>query len=569
VEPSPYQRDIIHAVKTTEDNLIIQACAGSGKTTTLRILCDHFPVNLKVIAVCFAKVNREDFQKKLPRRIEASTMHSLGYKMVRENIRRLTQKHGKVTVDEKKQQRWLDKIFGNRYSRDEDEEELVQLVSKVSPLLRANCYDPENLDHVTAVLDNYFPSVELENVTIDQISAGCTTFLKALREEVHIIDFDDMLDFVTHFKLTGKKYDVILGDEVQDWTPQQAEFIRLMAGEPEPAGPVDPMAELMAASGLEVEAPTGTPTRNTRTRLILVGDEFQAIYGFRGADTNSMANLKAQFGCVEMPLSVCYRCPVSVVEQAQKIIGEEFIQSFDGAPEGTVLHRARSDYIDSITGLPDGAMVVCRTNAPLVPAAMALIKQHRKAVVRGRDIGSGLRTIVKNCDGMVDKKDAYSELVEQQGRLTTLLQAVYDWAEAKIEKFIEKDALTAAQYIEDQFSCILAVAQDCATVEELSATIEDIFSDDEEGVILSSAHRSKGLEAAYVMVLAPEMMPHPVALKYGSDEQIAQERNLKYVAYTRAMETLVLQPGKKDTGSEFPALQAKLEAKRYAEDLDE
>ena len=56
-------------------------------------------------------------------------------------------------------------------------------------------------------------------------------------------------------------------------------------------------------------------------------------------------------------------------------------------------------------------------------------------------------------------------------------------------------------------------------------------------VVLSTAHKSKGLEADRVLILTPSNFP--MITKYSKDWEIQQEYNLKYVAYTRAKKELV------------------------------
>jgi DNA helicase-2/ATP-dependent DNA helicase PcrA len=63
-----------------------------------------------------------------------------------------------------------------------------------------------------------------------------------------------------------------------------------------------------------------------------------------------------------------------------------------------------------------------------------------------------------------------------------------------------------------------------------------IFSDDQVGVVFSSVHRAKGLEAKRVYILSPELMPHKMATK---PWELEQERNIEYVAITRTLSELV------------------------------
>jgi superfamily I DNA/RNA helicase len=74
---------------------------------------------------------------------------------------------------------------------------------------------------------------------------------------------------------------------------------------------------------------------------------------------------------------------------------------------------------------------------------------------------------------------------------------------------------------------------------QLKTYINKIFSDEniENAVMLSTAHKSKGLEANRVMILLPNKLP----LKYPHQQrwQEVQEMNLKYVALTRARKELI------------------------------
>lgn len=61
---------------------------------------------------------------------------------------------------------------------------------------------------------------------------------------------------------------------------------------------------------------------NGTTRYIFVGDEKQAIYGFAGADTHSIENIKKEFTLNQLPLNISYRCPQRVITLAQQMVPE-------------------------------------------------------------------------------------------------------------------------------------------------------------------------------------------------------------------------------------------------------
>ena len=49
-------------------------------------------------------------------------------------------------------------------------------------------------------------------------------------------------------------------------------------------------------------------------RIISVGDPSQAVFGFAGADDSSYYNDEKETKAVEIPLSICYRCPTTHIK---------------------------------------------------------------------------------------------------------------------------------------------------------------------------------------------------------------------------------------------------------------
>jgi superfamily I DNA/RNA helicase len=105
----------------------------------------------------------------------------------------------------------------------------------------------------------------------------------------------------------------------------------------------------------------------------------------------------------------------------------------------------------------------------------------------------------------------------------------------------------------DQFDCIVAVASEMeferktesgtgntADVSLGSALVKffsSLFSDDSrEGILMTTIHSGKGLEADTVWVLRPDLLPHPAAKR---EHDVEQEMNLLYVGCTRFMRRMV------------------------------
>lgn len=259
-----------------------------------------------------------------------------------------------------------------------------------------------------------------------------------------------------------------------------------------------------------------------KSRLITVGDPRQAIYGFAGADAESYERLSGLNGqAVKLPLSVCYRCAKNVVKEAQKIVPE--ISYSPTAEDGVVRHG-------SLTELQQGDWIVCRNLKPLIQAYLWLMKNKIKSKIRGKEIGEGILQLINKTGAKT--LDA----------LNSRLEAEKDKLHSKLEKKGVKNILghpkmeTLIQKV-DVIWCLCEEVQD---VPELKSLINNIFSDDIQGILLTTIHKSKGLENNRIFFLCSELIPSKYATQ---DWQVGQEMNLKYVAVTRAKKELIYVDG--------------------------
>lgn len=338
---------------------------------------------------------------------------------------------------------------------------------------------------------------------------------KSLRVE-GVIDFNDQVWLPAISDLPMPRFKLAIGDEVQDWNPAQRALAMKLG-----------------------------------YRFLVCGDVNQAIYGFAGADVDSMDKLAAELekmgGVRRFPLNTTRRCCKAVVREAQQIVPS--FQAHPDNEEGMVDYRSASEAISEYN---EEDMVVCRVNAPLVSQAFRLIKAGKRANIQGRDIGTGLKNLIRRLGGKYWKTMDVSELMDK----------VDNWYE-KEASFINKrkrpnnDALIA---LRDKKECIEAVASGALSVDEIMSNIDKIFQGKvcpqckesfnetaemcykckvmlvtPEGVLFTSIHRCKGLEANHVWFLKPELCPHPMAKQ---DWARKQEMNLKYVAITRAISHL-------------------------------
>ena len=128
-----------------------------------------------------------------------------------------------------------------------------------------------------------------QGLSFDDPSLVFRTVLACLERSISdlsSIDFDDMLWLPVQLRLDFPASDWVFIDEAQDTNAIQLVILNAL--------------------------------RSPATRYVFVGDPHQAIYGFRGAGTNSVDTIKSVFETINLPLSFTYRCPKAVVREAQK-----------------------------------------------------------------------------------------------------------------------------------------------------------------------------------------------------------------------------------------------------------
>lgn len=250
-------------------------------------------------------------------------------------------------------------------------------------------------------------------------------------------------------------------------------------------------------------------------RIIAVGDTHQAIYGFRGADSSSMGTLRDIFSSQELPLSISYRCPKAVVALAQSLVPH--IKSADTAEDGTVTHM---DDIPDLSTFTVDDMIICRNNAPLLSLALKMLGQHKPMRFLG-DFGDKLISFARSFKT--------SDIQIFKSRLE-------EWHENETERLTAQEKWSKLEAVHDKYEAMFIVASSAKTVEDLLTILVKIFEQG-NGPIICSIHKSKGLEAKNVFLLFPELIPSKYAQKVAA---IQQERNLLYVAYTRARQNLIL-----------------------------
>ena len=238
-------------------------------------------------------------------------------------------------------------------------------------------------------------------------------------------------------------------------------------------------------------------------RLIAVGDQCQAIYGFRGAHEDGMESLKEKFSMTELRLTTSFRCAKRIVAAAKW--RAPLMRAPDWAVEGEVNHLPTWTAAD----LAEEAAVICRNNAPLFRLAIRLLAAGRPAELGGKDV---VQMITK--------------IMSKFGDAKLPQQSVLDCIDAWEAKEKDKTKPYAHGGIADRAECMRIFAlqgENLGDALHYARHITDLHSP----LKLMTGHKSKGLEFDNVYFLDEHLISSQM-----------QDPNLRYVVITRAKHSL-------------------------------
>ena len=482
---SPFQLAIFENVARGTGHTVVDAVAGSGKTSTIEEAVNYVPSGKSTLFVAFNKAIADELGRRLAgRRVEVSTLHSYGLRAVTAGI-------GRLRIHKYRVEDFLREAHGD----EKETSNLRRALSKVVSLAKgALAHDVEAVD---ALIDS--ASVELptniEHVvdvppTVDPrdwFVAEVVRLLGRCRDTSDgCLDFDDMVWLPIVHDLRQRQFDRVFVDERQDLNAAQIEMV------------------------LRAVRPDG--------RICAVGDPAQEIYQFRGSDSRAFDQALARLGVTRLPLSISYRCSRAVVGEVHRVLPDIPIEPAPNAPHGEVTYVSREHMEHAKLGAQAGDFILSRTNAPLIGICMKFIRAGRRANIQGRDVGDSLAAFVKKSGART---------------VESLRDYVEGWCEKECARLSAKRRDTQA--VEDRAACLLALSEGADSVANVVIRIEELFSDraDTDCIVLSSTHKAKGLERDRVWLLVGTYRRRPGA----------EEDNLYYVAVTRARRTLLLVEG--------------------------
>jgi superfamily I DNA/RNA helicase len=535
------QEEFYKEVCGTANNIVLQAVAGSGKTTTLiesiirLIACKT--VRGKINLMAFNKAVNAESSERLrrkgigPDKCNCISFNSYGHSLVKRN-------YPGVGFNEKKAETCIRAVL-------KGERDIGMAIAELNAnkkLAGKACMTNWDFNKcvkavVSAIRDKgimldeyvyelYYDFVVRNETELlpDRINFELSTDLKKLIASYSLkivkeldankseIDYADQVRFPVIYDLVKKRNSpkVVFLDECQDLNRYNLIMIERMIG--------------------------------CGTRMIAVGDRHQAIYAFRGASETCLDELLLMSGGRPMNLDVSYRCPSRVVSYVRNrctrstitawqkggcvIEHSEFDGSFlkhcretprllallgkDDVMSKKALARAKEKWLTKIRAKivieHDIQMVVSATNSALLRLYLELHRRNHPSTLNK----SGLITSLKRmCHGFSQKNDWETYLID-------------------LEKCLMDPPPKMSDTRFDILKSLYIVITDlkCESWSSLLLELTRMESSNERGVELHTVHSSKGLEANRVYVL-DSFFPS------------SQQVNMEYVALTRSGHTLV------------------------------
>lgn len=581
------------AVLDFSHNLLLLACAGSGKTRTITAKIAYAIEQgiykpWQILAVTFtnraASEMRSRVESLLPgvdiTGLEMRTFHSFGAYLLRR--------------------------YGTRVGLSPefciyDDDDSLSLLSSVSALDRKSLREV-----VKAISKAKDKGLTPQSPGLDKLlpDYDFTTLFSKYEEALALsgnADFADLISKPTELLLddeeAGKairnRFRMVLVDEYQDSNKMQFEFLRALVGE--------------------------------NTQLVVVGDDDQSIYSFRGADIENILTFASSFDNVrEIKLEKNYRSTSQILSAAAALISHNKARhkkdlvsamGITGPKPSVLFSLSGKTEAERVAGLIrnlgdyDSTAVLYRTNAQSqlfeqvltdmkIPhkvigalrfyereevkdalSVLRLMMNHRDAVSFRRIInkpsrGLGEAKIERITSLDNDLQKALSGFVSSSSGNARTNAAIFltAWENAEkrmdeggnlgdvmnkaLEEFQlydlynkEADRAVRKTKIENLGQLVSVLSEAGCGRESLSAFLEKLTLDsttlgdhdprDEKGVTLMTMHNTKGLEFDRVFVVGVEDEVIP-GRSVETPREIEEERRIMYVAMTRARKSLYL-----------------------------
>ena len=483
--PTPEQQAIIDAYLARK-NLVIGAYAGTGKTSTLRLLASANP-RIKVLYIAYNRSAKDDAARSFPVNARCVTSHGLAYRPMIDMAKRIG--GGRMTGLQ------LARVLGILGPARLTADRVLapgQLASVVRQTIAKFCYSadekitgwhvPSDIKSLSdpaeiAALRKIVPPIA-QKAWDNDITQPEAILGSGSPHHPHgrfPVTHDHYLKAyaLTHPHLPG---DVIMLDEAQDSNPCVAAMVCEQA--------------------------------RYGTQLIMVGDQNQAIYGWRGA-TDAMRDFSQQSGVTVLSLTQSFRFGPAIAE-----VGNQWLTILGVTKPLRGWDKIQDRVGEVALGQPDA--ILCRTNAEVIKQAIGLLDKGLKVAMAG-----GVGELIALTRAAEDLKAGRPvEHPELMGFTT--------WGQ--FQDYVENDP-------EGQDLKVFADLVDSHGTDGLLAILNRVTSDERKAdVIVSTAHKAKGREWRNVVIADDFREPKS---RDGSEPKIPRtDAMLAYVAVTRAQYVL-------------------------------
>lgn len=336
---TPQQEAIFDNIVNGAGHTVVIARAGAGKTSTIEEAIRRLPTREKVIYLAFNTQVAAEAKRRIQRpNTSIMTCHGFGLNVLSRNL-------GYVPISKGRGVDLAKELFPNK-ADNQKRWALIKVVAYAKGSLVSTADDVDNL------IERHDFKVVGDRKAFIQ---GVLDLLERSRETVDCVDYDDMIFLPIALGLDVPQYDRVFIDEAQDLNKAQT------------------LLAVAAAGG----------------RICAIGDDRQAIYGWRGAEQDGIKRLTQKLQATVLPLSTSFRCAKRVVEQAKRYVPD--IEALEDAPEGEILTKPLDTCFNQVEY---GDFVISRTNAPLVKLALRLVADGCRVTILGRDVASSLIDVI-------------------------------------------------------------------------------------------------------------------------------------------------------------------------------
>ncbi|MGM0501633.1 MAG: ATP-dependent helicase [Bacillota bacterium] len=292
------------AVETTEGAVLVLAGAGSGKTRTLTYRVAYLieqgisPYN--ILTLTFTNKAAEDMERKvenligeLPDDLWLGTFHGICVRILSRHLEELDYDSSFVIYDRSESEALVEDIILS-FNLDKEKYEVSKIYGMINQAKRKLWSKAEFLD--------YYQDESAEGDFYKNIADVYLKYNETLKDN-NAFDFNDLLgktielfekntDILEDYQ---ERFEYVLIDEYQDTSPAQYKLARMLA--------------------------------QKHNNIFVVGDDYQSIYKFRGADMENILNFSEDFSDpTVIKLEQNYRCKGNIIKASNAVISNNYSQ---------------------------------------------------------------------------------------------------------------------------------------------------------------------------------------------------------------------------------------------------